>query len=69
MNTFCLLESSSEQPEASGTEQVPSTSTTQTARDIDHETADGEDGIVVTEADTPTSGKADVKGKGKERMM
>jgi hypothetical protein len=67
VNKFCLLESSSEQAEASGAEQTPSTSTTQTARDIDHETADGEDDIVVTEDDT--SGKADIKGKGKERMM
>jgi hypothetical protein len=35
---------------------------------MDHETADGEDDIVVTEDDTPTSGKVDIKGKGKERM-
>jgi hypothetical protein len=35
---------------------------------MDHEKVDGEDDIVVTEDDAPTSGKADVKGKGKERM-
>lgn len=68
MNTFCPLESSSQQAEASGAEQVPSTSTTQMARDTDHETADDEDDIVMTEDDTPVS-EADVKGKGKERML
>ena len=38
------------------------------ARDTDHETADDEDDIVMTEDDTPVS-EADVKGKGKERML
>ena len=63
-NSFYLLESPSEQAEASSDEQTPSTSTMQRARNMgyDSETASSEDENLMT-------GEVSGKGKGKERMM